>query len=150
SATGGHRPRRRAPPRRHSNSPSRRWRISRAGSVKGRVMKAARLQSYGDPSMFKLEDAADPAPPGPGEVLVKIAVSGVNHIDLYMRAGQLHQMIPLQHPAILGRDGAGTIAAVGPGVTGFKVGDRVAAMFPLNGRGAHAELAVAPITAVAH
>ena len=112
-------------------------------------MKAARLHSYGNPSNFTFDEVADPAP-GPCEVLIRVIASSVNHIDLFMRQGTLHQMLPLEHPSVLGRDGAGTIVSVGAGVSGFKPGDRVAALFPLNGRGAHAELAVAPVGAVAH
>ena len=66
-----------------------------------------------------------------------------------MRQGLLHQMLPLQDPSVLGRDGAGTVVSVGAGVTGYKPGDRVVALFPLNGRGAHAELGVVPVAAVA-
>src|SRR6185295_11099923 len=111
-------------------------------------MKAARLHGYGDVDKFKHEHVPDPKP-GPGEVLVKVAVSGVNHIDLYARQGFVHQHYPMEHPAILGVDGAGTIAAVGAGVTGFKAGDRVIAHFPIKGSGAHAELAVAPVAGIA-
>ena len=111
-------------------------------------MKAARLHSYGDPSQFRLDDVADPAP-GPGEVLIRVAASSVNHIDLFMRQGHLHQMLPLEHPSVLGRDGAGTVVSVGAGVTGYKPGDRVVALFPLNGRGAHTELGVVPVAAIA-
>jgi NADPH:quinone reductase-like Zn-dependent oxidoreductase len=111
-------------------------------------MKAVRLQSYGDVDQFKLEDVPTPSP-GAGEVLIKVEASAVNHIDLFLRQGYLAQMMPLELPAILGADGAGTIAAVGPGVSGFGVGDRVIARFAPNGKGSHAEYAVAPVAGIA-
>lgn len=111
-------------------------------------MKAVRLQSYGDVDQLQLEDVPVPTP-GAGEVLVKLETSAVNHFDLFVRQGYMAQMIPLALPAILGGDGAGTIAAVGPGVSGFAVGDRVIANFPVNGAGAHAEYGVASVNGVA-
>jgi len=111
-------------------------------------MKATRLHAYGDVGKFKHEHVPDPTP-GPGEVLIKVAVSAVNHIDLYVRQGAVHQFLPLEHPSILGTDGAGTITAIGPGVTGYKIGDRVIAHFSINGKGSHAEFAVAPVAGLA-
>src|SRR5262245_5115540 len=66
-----------------------------------------------------------PAPvAGAGQVLVRIAASGVNPLDLKIRAGTAaHARHPL--PAVLGIDMAGTIEAVGPGVTDFSPGDEV-------------------------
>ncbi len=60
--------------------------------------------------------------PGPGELLVDVAAAGVNYIDTYQRAG----LYPVPLPCTLGLEGAGTVAAVGPGVRGFAEGDRVA------------------------
>lgn len=65
--------------------------------------------------------------PGPGEVLVRIQASGINPLDLKIRAGQAaHARHPL--PAILGLDLAGEIAAIGAGVTRFRLGDEVYGM----------------------
>lgn len=64
----------------------------------------------------------DPPSPGPGEVLVDVEVAGVNFIDVYHRRG----IYPLQLPSGIGLEGAGTIVAVGDGVTGRAVGQRVA------------------------
>jgi NADPH:quinone reductase-like Zn-dependent oxidoreductase len=105
-------------------------------------MKAARLHAYGDPSEFKYDDVPTPAP-GPGEVLVRIAASSLNPVELYLRQGYLAKMIPLSLPAILGIDLAGTVEAVGPGVAGYAAGDRVIGKLPLNGKGSNAEFAVA-------
>ena len=75
--------------------------------------------------------------PGPGEVLVKIAYSGVNFIDTYHRSG-LYK-IPL--PAVIGSEGSGKVEKLGEGVTGFKPGDRVAYTMA---RGSYAEFQSVP------
>ncbi len=81
--------------------------------------------------------------PGPGEVLVKIAVSGVNFIDTYHRTG----LYKLPLPAILGSEAAGTVERTGEGVTGFKAGDRVAYAMA---RGSYAEYQAVPAKLLAH
>jgi NADPH:quinone reductase-like Zn-dependent oxidoreductase len=84
-------------------------------------MRAAILEQFGAPLVLK--DLARPAP-GPGEVLVKIAASGVNPLDIKIRAGKAaHARTVL--PAVLGLDLAGVVEQVGTGVTGFEVGDEV-------------------------
>jgi NADPH:quinone reductase-like Zn-dependent oxidoreductase len=67
---------------------------------------------------------------GPGQVLVRLAAAGVAPLDWKLRAGMLAQHFTLNFPKIPGRDGAGTVAALGDGVTGLAVGDRVAVMAP--------------------
>jgi NADPH:quinone reductase-like Zn-dependent oxidoreductase len=111
-------------------------------------MKAALLKGYGGIDQFEIADIPTPHA-GPGEVLIKIAASAVNPFDLILRQGLMAQFIPLPLPAVLGGDAAGTVAEVGEGVTGFVVGDRVAADFAANGKGAHAEYGVLPATSVA-
>lgn len=111
-------------------------------------MKAARLKAYGDPDQFESGDVPDPVP-GPNEVLVRVKSSGLNPVDLFVRQGFMAKYAPLELPAIIGVDAAGTIAALGAGVSGFAVGDRVIAHLPLNGRGAHAELARVPLAGLA-
>lgn len=111
-------------------------------------MKGVQLRNYGGPEQFVLVDLPMPQPAA-GEVLIKIDASAVNHFDVMVREGRAAQMIPLQLPAILGGDAAGTIAAIGPGAAAFSVGDRVIADFQTNGRGSHAEFGVVPVTAVA-
>ncbi|MDM0111206.1 Zn-dependent alcohol dehydrogenase [Variovorax sp. J22R133] len=64
-------------------------------------------------------------PPGPGEVMIKMAACGVCHSDLSVTNGTL----PLPAPIVLGHEGAGVIHQVGPGVTGLKVGDHVISSF---------------------
>jgi NADPH2:quinone reductase len=87
-------------------------------------MQAAVLENHGAP--FRLTSIARPVAQ-PGQVLVRIMASGVNPLDLKIRAGAAeHARHPL--PAILGIDMAGVVAAVGAGVTAFRVGDEVYGM----------------------
>src|SRR5215813_5531423 len=88
------------------------------------TMQAAILDGAKQP--FRLAAIARPQA-GPGEVLVKIAASGVNPLDTKIRAGAAaHARHPF--PAILGIDLAGTVAAIGPGVNAFRAGDEVYGM----------------------
>jgi len=97
-------------------------------------MKAIQVFQTGGPEQLKLTDVPVPVP-GPGQALVKIAASGVNFIDIYFRTG-LYKADP---PFTPGQEAAGTVEAVGPGVTEVQPGDRVAYAMP---RGAYAECAV--------
>jgi NADPH2:quinone reductase len=99
-------------------------------------MKAIRIHSTGGPDALRLDEVPRPSP-GPGQVLVQVAAAGVNYIDTYHRAG----LYALPLPATLGQEGAGTVAAAGPGVSGFQAGDRVAWT---GVQGSYAELVVAP------
>ena len=87
-------------------------------------MKAVVLHAYGPPSYLKYEDFADPTA-GPGEVLVRVLAAGVNPIDWKIRSGATASRFTTTFPAILGYDFAGTVQALGEGVTGFAAGDRV-------------------------
>ncbi len=82
-------------------------------------------------------DVAMPAP-GAGQVLVRVEASGVNFIDTYFREGRYPSPLPLT----LGQEAAGTVQALGEGVHGFAVGDRVAWT---GTRGTYAEFALAPM-----
>jgi NADPH2:quinone reductase len=84
-------------------------------------MHAIRIHSVGGPDVLHLDDVPLPTP-GAGQALVRVEAAGVNYIDTYHRAG----LYPLPLPATLGQEGAGTVAAVGSGVSGIKAGDRVA------------------------
>jgi NADPH2:quinone reductase len=99
-------------------------------------MKAIRVHQTGGTETMQLDDV--PAPePGTGEALVAIAAIGVNFIDVYFRTGLYNAPLPWT----LGLEAAGTVRAVGPGVAGIAVGDRVAwTGVP----GAYAEMAVVP------
>lgn len=105
-------------------------------------MKATRLQAYGGPDQFKVEDVADPVP-GAGQVLVKVAAVGLNPFEIAVRKGFMASMIPLKMPATLGIDVAGTVVALGTGVANLKIGDRVAGMLKMNGSGSNAEFTIA-------
>lgn len=87
-------------------------------------MRAARFHTYGTPDVLVVEDAPEPHA---GENAVRIAVraTSVNPIDVLLRAGTLAQVLPLELPAIPGRDAVGIVDEVGPGVAGTQVGDLV-------------------------
>ena len=105
-------------------------------------MKAVVIHALGGADQLTLAEMPDPVP-GSGEVLIRVAASGLNPVDSYVRQGYMHQFNPLELPAVIGADVAGTVVSAGPGVTGLAAGDRVVARLPGVG-GAHAELAVAP------
>jgi NADPH2:quinone reductase len=85
-------------------------------------MKAIRVHTFGGPEVMHLEDVPKPQM-GAGQVLVRIHAAGINPVDTYIRSGAYAAKPNL--PFTPGKDGAGTIEAVGSGVTGFKTGDRV-------------------------
>lgn len=84
-------------------------------------MKAIRVHTPGGPEVMKLEEIAEPTA-GAGQAVVKIEAAGLNYIDVYFRTGTYKAPLPLTP----GLEGAGTVTAVGAGVTDVKVGDRVA------------------------
>jgi NADPH2:quinone reductase len=84
-------------------------------------MKAIRIHAPGGPEVMRLEEVPDPEP-GPGEAVVRMEATGINFIEIYQRKGQY----PRQTPFTPGEEGAGTVVAVGEGVTQLRVGDRVA------------------------
>ena len=99
-------------------------------------MKAIRVHAPGGPEALRYEDVPRPEPK-PGEALVKIAAAGMNYIDVYFRTGAYKAAFPLT----LGAEGAGTVEALGQGVTEVRVGDRVASV---SMAGSYAEYATAP------
>lgn len=111
-------------------------------------MKASRLLAYGDTSQIVIQDVPQPTA-GAGEVLVKVHASSLNHVETFLRQGYLQQMMPLELPGTLGIDLAGEVVEVGSGVIGFAAGDRVIGRLAINGKGSHAEYAVAPPTQLA-
>jgi NADPH:quinone reductase len=85
-------------------------------------MRAAYIEATGPPEAIKVGEL--PAPkPGPGEVLVKVGAAALNPIDVYIRSGTV--AMPLSFPYVVGTDLAGTVQELGPGVSHFRVGDRV-------------------------
>src|SRR5271170_7577031 len=89
------------------------------------MIKAMRIHAHGGPEMLRWEEIELP-PPGPGEARIRHAAIALNFSDVNVRRGGFYPTKPLQFPVILGNEAAGTVAAVGPGVTGVKPGDRVA------------------------
>jgi len=87
-------------------------------------MKAMVLKGYGGLEQLELREIAEPRP-GPGEVQVKIAAASVNPIDWKLRSGAAKALMPLEFPAVLGRDVAGEVTEVGQGVTTLSRGDHV-------------------------
>ena len=85
------------------------------------TMRAMRVHAPGGPDAITEDRIPVPAP-APGEALVRMEFVGVNFIDIYKRSG-LYK-VPL--PSTIGEEGAGTVEAVGEGVTEIRAGDRVA------------------------
>ena len=103
-------------------------------------MRAVQIAATGGPEVLTPVDLPDPEP-GPGELLVDVTAAGVNFIDTYERRG----IYPVDLPFVLGQEGAGRVAALGPGVTdGFAVGDPVVWA---NVHGGYADRAVVPVAA---
>ncbi|MGW0521712.1 quinone oxidoreductase family protein [Crossiella sp. NPDC003009] len=103
-------------------------------------MRAVQVQAYGGPEVLVAAEVADPVA-GPGELLVRVAASGVNYIDTYHRTG----VYPVPLPFTPGLEGAGEVVAVGDGVTEHSVGARVAWGSAI---GSYAELVAVPASAV--
>jgi NADPH2:quinone reductase len=109
-------------------------------------MRALQIDAYGGPEVMILRELPVPAP-GPDDVLVRIAWSGINFMDVYTRlgryagagakSGHYHSGLPVT----LGIEGAGRVAAVGTNVRGWREGDRVAYALA---RGSYADYAVVP------
>jgi NADPH:quinone reductase len=97
-------------------------------------MKAVQVTETGGPQVLRLADLPDPRP-GPGQALVRLSAIGVNYVDTYHRGG----LYPRPLPFVPGAEGAGEVVAVGDGVSGVAVGERVAAV---DLAGAYAELAL--------
>ena len=100
-------------------------------------MKAIQVRQIGGAEKLEMMDVPVPKP-GPGQALVKMAVAGVNFIDIYFRIG----LYKAETPIALGVEGAGTVEAVGPDVRDLAVGERVA--FATMSRGAYAEYCLQP------
>jgi NADPH:quinone reductase-like Zn-dependent oxidoreductase len=83
-------------------------------------MRAVRIHEDGGPEVLVLEEAPDPVA-GPGEVLVRLRASALNHLDVWIRKG----LPSVPKPRILGADGAGVVEALGDGVSGFEPGQRI-------------------------
>jgi NADPH2:quinone reductase len=99
-------------------------------------MKAIRIHALGGADALRLEDADVPVP-GPGQARLRVEAAGLNFIEIYQRTGLYKGTLPLTP----GTEVAGTVDAVGPGVTSVRNGDRVATV---NALGSYAEYTLAP------
>jgi NADPH:quinone reductase-like Zn-dependent oxidoreductase len=113
------------------------------------MARVVRFHETGGPEVLKIENL-DVPPPGPGEVQIRVHALGLNRAEAMFRRGQYLEEPRL--PARNGYEAAGSVAAIGPGVQGFKVGDAVSTIpsFSLNSYGVYGELANAPVHAVTH
>jgi len=84
-------------------------------------MRLIRIDAFGGPEVLRLVEGPEPSP-GPGQIAVRVGASGLNFIDVYHRTG----LYPNPLPFVPGLEGAGVVAGLGPGVTEFQEGDRVA------------------------
>jgi NADPH:quinone reductase-like Zn-dependent oxidoreductase len=113
------------------------------------MAKVVRFHETGGPEVLKIEEI-EVAPPDTGEIQIRIHALGLNRAEAMFRRG--HYLEAPKFPARLGYEAAGTVAAIGPGVQGFQVGDAVSTIpsFSLNAYGLYGELANAPAHAVTH
>ena len=102
-------------------------------------MRAVMYDRFGDDSVLSLREA--PAPqPGPGQVQVRVRMASLNPVDYKLRSGILRRIGRPKRPAITGKDFAGDISALGDGVQGYRVGQRVfGSVDPMGGQGACAQ-----------
>jgi NADPH:quinone reductase-like Zn-dependent oxidoreductase len=106
-------------------------------------MKAVRFHEYGGSDVLRYDDVEEPVP-GPDEVRIRVAATAFNPVDAGIRGGYLQEPFPVALPHVPGIDVAGTVDAVGPDVTGRRVGDRVIGFLPMVADGAAAEYVLAP------
>ncbi|MEU7023389.1 NADP-dependent oxidoreductase [Streptomyces sp. NPDC046203] len=107
-------------------------------------MEAIVYEEFGGADVLRHESEVALPVPGPGEVRVKTAAVGVNPVDWKRRYGWVELFYPTTFPAVPGLEFAGTVDAVGDGVTEYAVGDEV---FGWSATGAYAEYAIADIVA---
>lgn len=114
------------------------------------MVAAVRVHQHGGPEVLTMDDVTV-GEPGQGQIKIRQNACGINFIDVYFRTG-LYRASAL--PFVVGNEGAGEVTAVGPGVTDFKVGDRVAYVATLGGYAAErllpAERAVVLPAAIAY
>src|SRR4051812_28381155 len=113
------------------------------------MARVVRFHKTGGPEVLRIEEL-DVPPPGKGEVQIRVKALGLNRAESMFRSGQYLEDPKL--PARLGYEAAGTIAAIGPNVQGFEVGEAVSTIpsFSLNAYGLYGDLANAPAHAVVH
>lgn len=106
-------------------------------------MKAMRYHAHGGSDVLVHEEVERPTA-GPGQVVLKVAGTAFNPVDVPIRAGILPDVFPVELPHIPNYDVSGVVAEVGEGVSGWGVGDAVVAFLPMTAPGAAAEYVAAP------
>lgn len=115
-------------------------------SASATLSRACRIHRFGPPEVIALEEVGIAAP-GSREVLVRVVAAGVGPWDAWICAG--HSALPQPLPLTLGSDLSGVIAAIGPGVTGFAIGDPVFGVTNKQFTGAYADYALATADMIA-
>src|SRR5437867_600169 len=85
-------------------------------------MKAVVFSQHGGPEVLQYQDMPDPKA-GPGEVLIEVKATSINHVDIFLRRGMPGIKVPM--PKIVGSDASGIVRELGTGVAGLTVGQRV-------------------------
>jgi NADPH:quinone reductase-like Zn-dependent oxidoreductase len=113
------------------------------------MARVVRFHKIGGPEVLRIEEVEIP-PPGKGEVQIQIHALGLNRAEVMFRTGKYLSEVRL--PGRPGYEAAGTVVAIGEGVSGFKIGDAVSVLpgFDLNDYGFYGDLANAPAHLVVH
>ena len=106
-------------------------------------MRAIRYHEHGDSAVLR-EDTIDPPVAASGQVVVRVAGTTFNFLDVALREGILREVMPVALPHIPGIDVAGVVSEVGDDVDGWSVGDAVVALLPPTEPGTAAEYVAAP------
>ena len=110
-------------------------------------MRAVQITAWGGPEVVQVNQVAEPQA-GPGQVVVAVAATGVNPVDWKIRDGYMKDFLQAPFPITLGNEIAGTVTALGEGVSGFAIGDKVyGSVGPI---GAFADVVAVPAAALAH
>lgn len=104
------------------------------------------FERYGPPEVLRLAGIAEPQA-GSGQIRVRVRAAGVQPFDVLVRRGDMAAMVPVTFPQTLGQEYAGVVDQIGPGVTGWSIGDEVLGSTMLSGYAEH--VVVAADTAVA-
>ncbi|MBT3531148.1 MAG: NADP-dependent oxidoreductase [Gammaproteobacteria bacterium] len=104
-------------------------------------MQAIQIQQFGGPEVLELHEIPQPIA-GVGELLLRVHAAAINPVDTSVRAGRAGGLSGAGIPYVPGFDVSGVVSAVGPGVTGFNIGDEVFAMLDLRRGGGYAEYAI--------
>lgn len=111
-------------------------------------MRAALLRAYGGPEALEIAELPTPVA-GPGQLLLRVRASSVNPVDWKLGSGKTRPFVRARFPHVVGYDVAGEVLALGPGVTGYTVGQRVHARLESGGAGACAEQTLAGVKVTA-